>query len=230
MIRATRPPEAVLQALADDPTEQHADFETKCGGMRYGFWDTIRRPFLPSYESQLQSFRLPMAQLEVGKPTGTAFFSKKHCEAAAPKFKIRGYDFMEMMEWLQWTLGTTCGVGIDWAEEREETPHINLFALPKSQMRGAIGWCFGPPLARNRTIQLLDALGGQWSPHYFIRTFQHEFGHFLGHYGSGSHSGSRIDIMYWAVQNIAVTAPRSGKSEADVSWERKTFGGPWIKE
>jgi hypothetical protein len=129
-----------------------------------------------------------------------------------------------VLEWLEWCLGATCGVGLAYTDSN---PHIRLYCLPPSKMRGAIGWMFGPPLARNRTMQLSS---GVTAAYYRLRLIQHEFGHFLGHYGSGSHSGRREDIMYPTLQHMKAIDPNWGYSERDIAWAVKQFGPAWIEE
>jgi hypothetical protein len=162
--------------------------------------------------------------VSIGKPKGLATFLKSDVDAANEnmQWKTPGRTLHQILEWLNWTLGATCGVGLAYTDSN---PHIRLYTLPQSKMRGAIGWMYGPPLGRERTMQLSQSIT---TDYYFLRLIQHEFGHFLGHYGSGSHSGSREDIMYPSLQHIKATRPRYGKSVSDVKWEVNQFGEPWI--
>jgi hypothetical protein len=169
---------------------------------------------------------LTFPYINIGKPAGVATFLRSDVEQFDRDFGLKSGEpsMHEVLQWLNFVLGVTCGVGLAYTDSN---PHIRLYCLPPSKMRGAIGWMYGPALGRNRTMQLSS---GVRAAYYRLRLIQHEFGHFLGHYGSSSHSGRRDDIMYATLQHIKAVDPRWGYSERDIAWAVATFGSAWITQ
>lgn len=225
------PPVSILSQISDSDKILFED-RLVCGGVKLSVFDRIfgnlRIRSLADSEELIIQDKSFAPHLTVGRPSGTALFKKADIDAADRnmRWQTPGRTLHHHLQWLNYTLGTTCGVGLAYAENGTE-PHIRLSTLPPGQMRGAIGWMYGPPLARNRTMQLSTAITADY---YFLRLLQHEFGHFLGHYGSGSHSNNRNDIMYPSLQHKKAASPYWGYSTADIAWAVRTFGEPWIIE
>lgn len=235
LIELVEPAAPPASLYLDLDVDEVLEFESAltCGGTRRTWFDRL------TFDVFAKAQRLPApheltsgfyAQTQYGKPSGTALFLKSDIDQFDKDFGLQpgGLSIHTVLQWLNYTLGATCGVGLGYVEAGSPIePHIRLSCLPQSQMRGAIGWTWGPPLARNRTMQLSKSVTAAY---YRLRLIQHEFGHFLGHYGWPSHSNRIQDIMYPSLQHIKAASPRWGKTAADVEWEVKTFGAPWIVE
>ena len=228
-----RPPLSVFSEVKEYEAQL---FEARlaCHGPLLTWKDWILKPFMErklstpeevstvSFEFESMSFPF----MTIGKPKGTATFLKSDIEQFDRDFGLQSGEpsMHEVLQWLNYVLGATCGVGLAYTDSN---PHIRLYCLPQSKMRGAIGWTWGPPLARNRTMQYSRDVRAAY---YRLRLAQHEFGHFLGHYGWPSHSNSKSDIMYPSLQHIKAHSPNWGYSERDIAWAIKTFGPAWIQE
>lgn len=228
LLKPTPPPPSALIA-PEEP--EYFERELECGGMINPWWATPQRWLglapgpsslqVPDNQILLHPYLGISEEDRIGTPSGVATFLKEDVDRVTREMS-NARDMHEILEWLCYTLGATCGVGLAYTDSN---PHIRLYSLPQSQMRGAIGWMYGPPLGRNRTMQLSRSVTADY---YRLRLIQHEFGHFLGHYGTSSHSGRREDIMYASLQHYKAAPPRWGKSQRDVEWEVKTFGEAWI--